>query len=108
MTAMPRHTHTLTEDEIDSAGAGRFDPARAQYVPGDPDAARRSISARVPEPTAAWIIDEAVRARVSPSWLIAELLGEAITARQAAGQGPRLVVDVADVHRLIDRIARAA
>lgn len=99
---------TLTEDQIAAADAQRFDPARAQYVPGDPDAARKSVSSRVPEPVSTWIIGEAVRAKLTPSALIADLLGEAIAARQASEQAGRRVIDVADAHRVLDAIARAA
>jgi hypothetical protein len=72
----------MTETEIVAATAEPFNPGRAELTTpgGPPDAVALCI--RVPEALDSWIYDEAMRWRISPSLLAAELLGEAIAARQ--------------------------
>jgi hypothetical protein len=97
-----------TDAEIDAATNAPFTPERAELLPGDPDR-KVPLSARVPDAVSTWIYQEALRRRISPSLLTAELLGEAIAARQqAAGQPARRLVDIDAVHRAIDRLSAAA
>lgn len=81
-----------------------------QQLPGSTAAgAKSAISARVPEEVSVWIYEQAAQLRVSPSKLIAQLLGEAIDARSAAaGQPRRQVIDLNVLQRFLADAAQAA
>jgi len=99
----------LSEAEIEEITNQPFDPSRAVVVYPSAEevaAAKKTISARVPDETSRWIYDAALAAKISPSRLIADLLAEAIEARRAtAGQPARLVVDIDAAHRALDALA---
>lgn len=77
-----------------------------EAIPRDP-AVKKAVSARIAEPDAQWVINEAVDKGVTPSALIADLVAEAIQARKAADGSIRLV-PVDKLHEAIDRLAQAA
>ncbi len=105
-----------TDDDIARAAALGEQPITSlegwERVDGDPQAARKVLSARVPDEVSQWIVEQAVAQQVSPSRLTAVLLQEAIDARRAAAAGlpvaRRRLVDVDDVHRMLDGLASAA
>jgi hypothetical protein len=71
------------------------------------------VSARVDARLEDDLIAEAVRSDRTPSALIADLLDEALAARRAAREGtpaqPQTVtVNIAELHRAIDQVARRA
>jgi hypothetical protein len=98
---------------------GRYAAAlEAEQVPfGQPDkrvidrrdrSAKEVIHSRVVPEIADALIAEALRCKQAGSALIADLIAEALAARAAAGRAELVTVNLADLHRAIDRAARRA
>ncbi|WP_412752827.1 hypothetical protein [Krasilnikovia sp. M28-CT-15] len=77
-----------------------------EFVLGPIPLPRRSLSARVDGEIADEIAKQAAQAGVTTSQMVERLLSEALAAR--AGQAETVTINLADLHRAIDRAARAA
>lgn len=94
----------------EQAAATPFDPAAFEADTAERQT-RSVYSARIPAELSPEIAAAAAAAKVTPSQMIATLVGEALQTRRlraaAAGQTP-IVIDLAALHLAIDTVARPA
>lgn len=98
MLLTPQQGEALTDD------IRRFDPSIGDVIERPHSTAKAPLSARVSIEVSDWLYRESVTRKISPSQLVDELLREAMRAR--TDPADKVVVNLADLHRAIDAVAR--